>query len=157
MKNIIRAVLIALVSVWIFPPAVFGQVEWEAEITVSSAYVESRLAIGQRNDADDQQDGRYDVPPMLAGSLRAWMLGSGTGLWRDIRASGSTGEKDWQLVVDNRSGEQVVISWSPPAFPAGAEMVLIDQASGKTVNMKKQSSYGLTDPAGGEVLMRLTY
>jgi hypothetical protein len=157
-KNISRILLLIIIaSVWLFPTAVFSQVEWESEIKVSAGHVESRLAIGQRADATDQRDGRYDVPPMLAGSLRAWLTGSGTSLWRDIRSPDTVEGKDWNLVVNNNSVEPVTILWLPDALPVDAVMTMTDPASGATVDMKKNNSYTMGDPAGGEVLIRLTF
>ena len=114
---------------------------WEAGISVSVLNAENRLSLGLRPDATDGRDGKYDVPPMLAGNIKAYFLGQSGKLWRDIRSS-LPGKKIWDLRIESDlEGEETIIKWNSRAFPAGISVSLVDPEAGKMVDMKKIDTY----------------
>ena len=78
---------------------------WEANIIVSLGGAENRLTLGQRPDATDGKDDKYDVTAMPGGDMKASFSGT---LWRDINEKGS-------LI---RSTPVSVFCWNIPSAPS---------------------------------------
>jgi len=125
---------------------------WQANITVSSEAASTRLTFGLMSDATDMNDGLYDVPAMLSGSLKAYFSGGGGALWRDIRAAGS--DQEWNLVYD--ADDRIFLRWDQKSFPEDANVGLIDSFADKVVNMKTLSSYSPGIRTSGELLIKVT-
>ena len=114
---------------------------WEMSLTVAVGKAENRVSFGQRPDATDGVDGKYDVPPMLGGVMSAELTGGGASLWRDIRSIDS-GEKTWTLQIESElTGETATLTWNPKAIPDGVALMLNDPSSTTAVDMKTQGQY----------------
>jgi len=113
---------------------------WETNLLISAGTAESRLSLGQRSDATSEEDGRYDVPAMLSGTLRAAFTGGGGSLWRDIRAFGRNRE-EWHLAIASSNGQPVKIGWDAKGLPKGFRFELIDEAAGQVIAMESSSAY----------------
>lgn len=113
---------------------------WETNITVSSGVAENRLSIGQRADATDDYDGKYEAMAMLGGDIRASFDSSSGALWRDIKSL--EGQKSWSVKVESSlQGSEVSLKWNAVSFPAGHSMRLVDGTTGTSVNMAATSLY----------------
>ena len=119
---------------------------WETNLLISAGGAESRLSFGQRSDATQQIDGRYDVPDIPGGTLRAAFTGGGGQLWRDIRDLGR-GQEEWQLAIADNGGQPLKISWDAAGLPPGFRFELIDTAESQTIAMESFSAYTVVDPA----------
>jgi len=119
---------------------------WESNLLVSAGAVESQLSFGQRADATNLADGRYDVPAMLSGTLQAAFTGGGGSLWRDIRALGREPE-EWQLVVASSGGRPVQITWDAEKLPEGFNFELLDADGDQVIAMDSIAMYTLANPA----------
>lgn len=123
---------------------------WEANLSIAIANAESRLSFGQRPDATDGFDGKYDVPPMLGGAMSAYFSGGGN-LWRDIRALDSGG-KSWNVKISSTlGGSDVILKWNPKALPSDATIMLSDAVSGQNVDMKAASKYSYKNEGPREI------
>lgn len=114
---------------------------WEMSLTVAVGKAENRVSFGQRPDATDGVDGKYDVPPMLGGAMSASLTGGGASLWRDIR-SGDSGDKTWVLQIESDlAKETALLTWNPREIPEGAVLMLRDPVTAVVVDMKTQGQY----------------
>jgi hypothetical protein len=115
-----------------------AQDEWEMNIKGKCLNAENRLVIGQRTDASDVIDGRYDVPALLSeGLIKAYMDLEGGQYWKDIKKTcNAPCSKTWNIHVESEDlGEIIELSWDPVHIPANIGIILIDQGTGKTVAM----------------------
>jgi type 1 fimbria pilin len=116
---------------------------WEMEITAQVQDATNRLVIGQAADATEGKDGRYDIPALLGGDIRAYLDLEGEAYWKDIReACDGACEKVWTITVESGlAGETVTLAWDAASVPEGASLVLTDESTGGTVDMGQASSY----------------
>lgn len=113
---------------------------WEARITVQSGVAEAGLSFGQRDDATDNADGKYDVPPYTGGTLEAVFVSSDSKkLWRDVKSAGTS--KSWELHVNSSLDNDIIIRWNSMKLPADRDCYLVDPATGMSVDMKKSAQY----------------
>jgi hypothetical protein len=119
---------------------VFASDEWQTDIKVSVLNAENRLTIGQRPNATDGIDGRYDIPAFLAGDIQAYIELEGQKYWKDIRSE--TGNKTWNFFVESElTGEYIQLRWNPAQIPSDVHIMLTDTATGTAIDMKSRSSY----------------
>jgi hypothetical protein len=121
--------------------------EWEMTIKAKAGDAENKLVIGQRSDATDGIDGRFDVSAFLAGDIEAYIADvNGEALWKDIKkACDDPCSKSWDLIVDSKTGsETVTVSWSMENISEDISFTLIDTTNGKSVDMMSHSSYAFT-------------
>ena len=118
----------------------WAQSGWETELLISSERAQNRLLFGQQADATNGIDGRFDVPAMLSGTLKAsFEDDSGKRLWRDIKALEKV---SWVIRVEtNNPQAEVKLDWSPATLPKSTEVLLVDRENNKTISMHKTSSY----------------
>jgi len=137
------------------PVTVQADSGWEANIVVSVLNAENRLSFGERPDATEDFDNRYDVPAMLSGDIEAYfLLNDGTNCWRDIKAAGRTGVKSWDLHIESSLvGEIVKIKWDPELLPHNLIFRLIDYETGTIVDMRRHNSYSYQN--NGDRCLRL--
>lgn len=124
--------------------AVFADDGWQIDIRVSVLNAENRLSIGQRPDAQDGIDGRYDVPALLSGDIMAYIELNGREYWRDIKSDCeiSPCNKQWDIFVESElEGKTINLKWNPSDLPHGINITLTDTVTGTIIDMKKQSSY----------------
>ena len=118
---------------------------WQADIKVNLKDAENRLSIGQRSDATDGRNARYDVPAILSGDIMAYIEEpEGGKYWRKIKGScgGHPCTKKWDVLVESKSAGQIIkLSWNPSSFPPGMTILLTDGATGDVVNMQAQAEY----------------
>lgn len=118
---------------------------WETTIKVSVLTAENKLVIGQKADASDAIDGRYDVPALLAGDIQAYTGLEGDKYWKDIRQTCNAAcKKIWDIVIESDlEGEVVKLSWNSPAIPNGTGVVMKDTETGEIIDMcSGQQEYG---------------
>lgn len=144
-KNILMLIFIGS-NLLVGNPLVEAAAGWESNLLVSAGVAESRLSLGQRADATNLADGRYDVPAMLGGSLQAAFTGGGGPLWRDIRAFGRDRE-EWQLAIAGFGDQPVKIAWDAEGLPSGLRFELIDEDGGRVIAMDSCSAYTVADSA----------
>lgn len=149
MNKTIRIIMI--VSVLLPAPAIscWAGDSWQTNIKVQSGNAASRLTLGQNKGATDFTDGFFDVPALLAGTLRAGFTDSGEVLWRDIRSS--DGDKEWLLSLNTTGDEGLRVSWDCAALPDNVSLLLTDIATGVTMDMKVVSYYLLDNNRSAEL------
>jgi hypothetical protein len=132
---------------------------WEMNIAVGVHKAGNRLAIGQRPDATDGKDGLYDVRAFLSGYIQSYLNLNGEPYWRDIRgACRAPCEKTWDITVESALvGETVALSWDPSLLPAGMSIILINTATGETVDMKKARRHEYENTGSEEFAVRVTW
>lgn len=117
-------------------PAYSGD-EWTMKIGVKASDVRSKLVIGQKPDAIDGIDGRYDVPAMPGGDIEAYIELQGHKYWKDVKHTCSTNcRKTWNIVIASPlQGEDIRISWDPQNIPVDRSMIMIDMETGFITDM----------------------
>jgi hypothetical protein len=118
---------------------------WQANIKVSLKDAENSLSIGQRPDATDGWDARYDVPAILSGDIMAYIEEPDGGkYWRKFRSPCGMRlcTKDWDVLVESDSKGQIIkLNWNLSSFPPGMTIFLLDEATGDVVDMQAQANY----------------
>jgi hypothetical protein len=128
----------AIIIQIILAGVLIAQDEWEMNIKAKCLNAENRLVIGQRPDASDVIDGRYDVPALLSdGLIKAYMELEGGQYWKDIKKTCSPPcSKTWNIHVESEDlGEIIELSWDPVNIPGDTRMILIDQGTGRAMAM----------------------
>ncbi len=117
--------------------------DWEMNLKVKSGNAANRLIIGQRPDATDGIDGRYDVPALLAGDIKAYMSIESDEYWKNIKESCMIPcKKTWNIFVESDSMGQIDLSWDLIAIPDDVSINLINVETGDVMDMKtKQNEY----------------
>jgi len=122
-----------------------AQESWQTDIKVSVLDAQNRLSLGQKIDATDGWNARYDVPALLFGDIMAYLVEpAGTKYWRKFRGScdGHPCLKKWDAVIESDLGGQTIkMEWNFSSFPADMTISLIDEFTGNTINMKTQTEY----------------
>ena len=114
---------------------------WELSIKANVLNAENRLIIGMSPGAGDGIDGRYDVPALLAGDIRAYIELEGREYWKDIRKPCDiTCRKIWDIFVESGAlGQIIEFVWNPSDIPDGiSSVILIDTATGEITDMKTE-------------------
>ncbi len=111
--------------------------DWMMQLMVKAGDARNKLIIGQKTDAIDGIDGRYDVPAMLGGDIEAYLYVKGQKYWKDVRQTCSTNcKKIWSLSIKSPiPGEVVTISWNPQNIPPDKIVTLIDKETGVVISM----------------------
>ncbi len=148
MKNRLLGILLSVACACLFalPLPAQGADGWEVALKVKSGEAENKLSFGQRADASERADGRYDVPAMLSGSLRAYFAKEGAEpFWRDIRALTFGQTYTWTLWVETETpGQTVSLNWSSEDLPKWARVKLFDVSGQVKSDMGRQGSYVFT-------------
>lgn len=123
-------------------PCLAAETDWQCELKVQSGFSENRLLFGQAAGATDNYDGRFDVPAMLSGGVKAYFNGSESKkLWRDTRALVTEGPV-WVLKVEASSqADEMVLRWTEAGLPAGKSVTLHDLETGTAIDMHAEQSY----------------
>jgi hypothetical protein len=146
LKNLLVAAVITLVSLYVCP--VFAAIEWETNLTVNIDAADTRLSFGQKEDATDGIDGKYDVPAMLSGDIKAYFSDKEGSFWRDIKKSASS-QKRWSMRVESLlKNRDVSIKWNQDGFPHQGTIKIKDVKSGIVTDMRKASSYSYQNSEG---------
>ncbi len=118
---------------------------WQTDIKVSVLDAQNRFSLGQKIDATDGWNARYDVPALLFGDIMAYLVEpAGRKYWRKFRGScdGHPCIKTWDAVVESDlEGQIIKMEWNPSSFPAEMAISLIDESTGNVINMKTQTEY----------------
>jgi hypothetical protein len=141
-KNVL--ILIGLLSLISLSNAIFAGDGWQIEIKASVLNAENRLSIGQRPDATDGIDGRYDIPALLSGDIMAYIELVDREYWKDIKGmcEREACTKNWDIIIDSDlTGENIKLNWNPHYLPSDMNVTLADITTGNVIDMKKQSSY----------------
>jgi len=122
---------------------VFASDGWQTDIKVSVLNAENRLTIGQKPDATDGIDGRYDIPAFLAGDIQAYIELNGEQYWKDIKGICTQAcTKQWDIFIESElEGKTINLKWNPLELPLDMNITLTDTVTGTVIDMKKQSSY----------------
>lgn len=139
-KTIIIVALVTIIQIILLTGILNAQDSWEMNITARVLNAENRLTIGQRPDASDSIDGRYDVPALLAGDIEAYIELEGDKYWRDIRQTCNiTCKKTWNIIVESEIQEQLIeLSWNSSDIPNDASIILIDTETGEVTEMNSE-------------------
>jgi len=141
-----RKITIMTAIFWfLLPTLASGGEGWQADIKVSLMDAENRLSIGQRPDATDGWDARYDVPALLSGDIMASIEEpEGGKYWRKFKSSCGMPlcTKNWDVLVESDvKGQVISLNWNPSSFPQGMTIFLLDVATGDVVDMQAQAKY----------------
>ncbi len=124
--------------------------EWEAQIVASTpGGAENSLYFGQKPDATDGYDSRYEVRAILSGDIEAYFPHAEWDVlavlcWRDIKAPDQM--KSWVFEVDTAlSGVEIMLKWNPLKLPEGYAVELTDMATYDVIDMTSQGNYYYTD------------
>ena len=141
-KSIIITTII-IIQVLIISNLLFAGDKWQMNITAKVQNAENRLTIGQRPDASDLIDGRYDVPALLAGDIEAYIELEDDKYWKDIRKACVTKcKKKWNIIVESAlQGYIIKLSWNSLDIPDNTGMVLVDMNNGVATDMKLSNEY----------------
>ena len=124
---------------------VSAQESWQTDIKVSVLDAQNRLSIGQKIEASDGWNARFDVPALLSGDIMAYLEEpAGRKYWRKFRGScdGRPCIKTWDAIVESELKDQVIkMEWNPSSFPMEMAISLIDESTGNVINMKTQTEY----------------
>lgn len=117
--------------------SIYGSDEWMLHIRVKALDAQNRLIIGQKTDAVDGIEGRYDVPALLSGDIGAYINLEGNHYWKDIRQTcDAYCRKTWNISIESAiQGEVVTLSWSSPDVAATTHIILIDKETGMVTDM----------------------
>ena len=136
---------IAFLTLSILLPMLFGnsvcaEDGWEVSLIVSAHNVENTLYFGQRPDASDAVDGKYDVPALLSGDIKAYMELESNKYWKNIKESCiAPCKKAWNIFVDSEAWGQVIeLSWNSLNITDDVNIILIDTATGEAIDMKTE-------------------
>lgn len=117
-RTLISVNLVVLLAL----PLLAAASDWECRLAVQAGTATNVLSFGQRSDAHDGNDGRYDVPAMLQGAVQARFFAGGQGYWRDIKGPGRA---EWLLRVDVIDiTVPVTLSWNDCHVPAGTTVTV---------------------------------
>ena len=155
-KSIIIATII-IIQLFIITTVIFAGNKWQMNITAKVQNAENRLTIGQRPDASDLIDGRYDVPALLAGDIKAYIELEGDKYWKDIRQACSTAcKKKWNIIVDSAlQGYIIKLNWNSSNIPDNASMVLVDKKNGEMSDMKSSNEYVYENTGKRELIVEV--
>jgi hypothetical protein len=138
------AIIAAVLWLSLLSP-VCAQESWQADIKVSVSDAQNRLTLGQRVDATDGWNTKYDVPAVLSGDIMAYVEEPlGIKYWRKFKApcEGRPCTKKWEVVIESDLGDQTIrMNWSFSSFPADMAISLIDGLTGNTIDMMTQTEY----------------
>lgn len=120
--------------------------EWEVQIIASTRDgAENSLYFGQKPDATDGYDSRYEVRAMLGGDIEAYFPHAewdvlAEHFWRDIKAPDQM--KSWVFEVNTAlSGTETILKWNPLKLPEGYAVELTDMAQNTVIDMTSQSEH----------------
>lgn len=120
--------------------------EWEVQIVASTPDgAENSLYFGQKPDATDGYDSRYEVRAMLGGDIEAYFPHAewdvlAERFWRDIKAPDQM--ESWVFEVNTAiSGTETVLKWNPLKLPDGYALELTDMAQNTVIDMTSQSEH----------------
>lgn len=111
--------------------------DWMMQLHVKAGDARNKLMIGQRTDAVDGIDGRYDVPAMLGGNIEAYLYVEGGKYWKDIKQTCSADcRKIWIISIESPMPWEVIkLSWDPQNIPSDKTLILIDNETGAVTDM----------------------
>ena len=141
-----RRIMILAAILWLslYSP-LSAQESWQTDIKVSLMDAQNRLYLGQKPDAADGRDARYDVPAILFGDIMAYIEEpEGRKYWRKFRSScdGYPCIKKWDLLVESElEGQMINLNWNSSSFPSGTTILLIDEVTGNVIDMQAQTEY----------------
>lgn len=117
--------------------------DWQLNIKAKILEAENRFVIGQMHDASDWIDGRYDIPALLSGDIRAYIKFEDDKLWKDIKKScEDLCQKTWDIFVESPIvGNEVGLTWNLLDIPDNISINLLDRETGKIIDMKTDNEY----------------
>jgi hypothetical protein len=122
-----------------------AQEGWQTDIKASVLDAQNRLSIGQKPDAADGPDAKYDVPAFLSGDIMAYIEEpEGKKYWRKFRSycEGNPCSKKWDISIESGlRGEIIKLNWNSSRFPSGLKISLVDTATGGVIDMQVQNEY----------------
>jgi hypothetical protein len=141
-KTIMIALVMTILQI-ILLDRLNAQDSWEINIKARLLNAENKLTIGQRPDATDSIDGRYDIPALLAGDIKAYIELEGDKYWKDIRQSCKIPcKKTWNIIVESEiQGELIELSWDLESIPHDTRVILIDTETGEVIDMDSEHKY----------------
>jgi len=123
---------------------------WEMIIKATTASnAVNKLSLGQKDNATDGFDGRYEVPAYVEGNISAYFphddwSEEASKYWRDIKGTGE--EKSWDIRVESPQTDDVItLSWKSATIVDGINITLTDNATGESVDMTAAQSYSYTN------------
>jgi hypothetical protein len=153
-KRYTLKLILIIMMIAAFASQAYAAVEWEAGIKVKIRNAGNTVNLGQKADAVDGCDARYEVPAMLAGDVMAYFIRGNKELWRDIKGIALDSLKEWYMSIESPViGEPVTISWDPDALPGG--LTLTDPSAGVKVNMKELNSYVYTNTGHKKLIIQI--
>ena len=145
MRGSVARVFLAVLLAWSTSIPASAE-EWEAQIVASTPDgAENSIYFGQKPDASDGYDSRYEVRAMLGGDIEAYFPHAewdvlAERFWRDIKAPDQM--KSWVFEVNTAlSGTETMLKWNPLKFPEGYAVELTDMAQNTVIDMTSQSEH----------------
>src|SRR3989337_206210 len=137
----ISIIILLILTGYLSKTPVYADDGWEANLTVTISTADNKLSFGKRADAADGIDGKYDVPALLSGDIRAYFLTEKGNYWRDIKSRSPAETKRWDIRVESPlKGKIIIIRWNPGNMTAVSVINLIDRSSGVIMDMKAINS-----------------
>ncbi len=158
-KNLIIIVsIVTIILIMQLTGFLYAQNGWEMNITMKLLNAKNRLTIGQRPDASDAVDGKYDVPALLSGDIKAYMELESNKYWKNIKESCNPPcKKAWNIFVDSEAWGQIIeVSWNSLNIPYDVSIILIDTATGEVIDMKtEQHEYAYENTGRREFIVEV--
>jgi hypothetical protein len=156
-RKIVYSILV--VSLLLGSAVCYGEDAWEMEITASVQNAANRLVIGQAADATEGVDGRYDIPALLSGDIQAYLDLEGEAYWKDMRdVCSEPCERTWTVtVISPLADETVILRWNPSSMPGVAALILTDEATAETVDMRTTGAYSYHNTGVRTFTLKVTW
>lgn len=140
-------ILIAFMLIILDACPLFAAEDWETNLTVNISAADNRLSFGQRHDATDGIDGKYDVPAMLGGDIKAYFRYNEGNYWRDIKST--DGARTWAVRVESALKDKtVILKWKQKGLPDSGTIIIKDTNTGTATDMRQNNSYSYQNDEG---------
>ena len=137
-------ILAAILWLSLYSP-LSAQESWQTDIKVSVLDAQNRLSIGQKLDATDGWNARYDVPAILFGDITAYLEEpEGRKYWRKLRSPCDAYPcvRTWDVSVESDLEDQIIrLNWNFSSLPSGMKVRLIDKVTDDVIDMQAQAEY----------------
>lgn len=161
-RDITKKAVLGCVAAALIPGAASAaSISWEVNVKAStSTKARNNIYIGQKAEATDGYDAKYDGDAWLEGDIKAYIshpewARNKAEYWRDIMGP-EEGGKSWNIAVESAlAGDAITLSWKSKKL-AGFSATLMDNSTNETVDMTTSDSYSYTNNGTREFTVAVT-
>jgi len=151
-NSLLRYVIFFTLIIALFiPSTLLAQPDWHVQVKIESGDAHNILTLGVDHTATDGFDNLWETPALFGGSIRAYFPHdewnrAHNEFWRDIKSNDSGTTKTWPFTVDIDPDSSLLnsefrISWNISKVPQNYSMTLIDDITGKQIDMRSTPSH----------------